>query len=215
MRIRLPPDFWLTRAENRTRTAETISRKLFGLAEAESQVEKGFVEKQKEKVLGQFGTGDDELDQQLNETRMDLECDLEDIEEDRNEVGRLCLVYMDYELRSILRFLLQHYANVGRPPGGLSDLAAEYERCFDIRFNDAPLDYEDVQELCLARNDIVHEDSKAGKRYLSTISSPKLLGTTKEILIGRQAFEHCSRVFSQFLKFVISDLAVKKGFKKH
>lgn len=209
MRFQLAPDFWIEMAEKRMRRTVSISRELFALSEVDSQVEKAFVKEWKDKVEARIGAGDE--DSELFEQLADLDAEFLDIERDRNEVGRLCLVYMEKELRAILRHLLQRYDKT-EVQDNLWTVKRKYLQKFGIRFEKAPIPWQHVIELHLARNCILHNDSRPNEDYIKH-KDAKLL-VDKEIVVDREGFEHCTRVFLQFLGFVVNSVAVKRGLRK-
>ena len=207
MKLQLPPNFDLHVAEHHVKTAKNIAEKLFVLAEADATVEKdvAIYEVNKEEYKDDF----EEL-----EAEMDLQDYLESLEEDLVNVGGLCVVYLDLELRNILIFVLRRYSTWKGKRTGLPDIGKAYKEVFGIEFAKAPDNYyEGVQELCLARNCIIHTRSVADNKYLREIITPKLLGVGNTITIDRVKFDHCIQVFSDFLSFVFHGVAVKKGFE--
>ncbi len=143
------------------------------------------------------------------ELEADLQVELEDLEEVVDEVGAVCVVLMDREIRKILSSLLESFGGL-KVSDNLYELKPRYLDQFGINLEKVPIPWDNVVELHEARNCILHNDSIADDKFKKKVKSPILL-EGKRIDCGRKNFDHCVRVFSEFTSFVIKSVEESKG----
>lgn len=223
----LPVDARIWRARRQVEFTESLVKQMFDFAKWEADQEKEHAREQMEKAiqeaydaleqlreLGPHTQGDlDRLESNIEADAMDREDELKEelaeIEETVNEVGRLCVVLMDRALREVLGSFVRKAAEPRRTDS-LEELKQEFKQQFDIDFESSPVPWERVVELREARNCILHTDSVVDDRFRKKVRNPVLLQGNK-IVVGRENFQHCVRVFSEFTQFVIKSVEEAKA----
>jgi hypothetical protein len=219
---------WINVADQRASAAVKTSRTLFEMSEAEVDVEKGILQDKLAELEAEFPTDDANEDQALFEQIGEVQKQIEDSGEQLAAVGEICVIFLDKELHGILQDLLEHHAKA-KPKGALWSLKKEYLRRLGINFDRAPMPWEDVIEIHLARNCIVHNNSIPDADY-RRLKKPKLLVEEKvqvlegegpaktrvlrTIAVDRKRFEHTVGVFSRFVRFVLSEVRRRQGIKE-
>lgn len=141
-----------------------------------------------------------------------LKGELREIEQTVNEVGGLCVVFMDSELHSLLRFLLRTLGKE-KPAENLWNLEKQYKKTFRLDFTRSKKLWPTVKLLHKARNRIIHHESVADSGFRKIVRYPLLIEGNK-IVIGRRNFDDCVQVFSGFASFVVKSVEESKGLKK-
>jgi hypothetical protein len=230
-------DVRIERARVRARSTESLVKKLFGLAKSEADVEKQLMREATKKVIEEayraldtlrgFGPYVQEilpkLESDVEAYEMDLNSELEEELQETDdvvgEVGRICIVLMDREIRQILRFLL---VSVGKVEASdkLHELKAQYQNELSIDVEAAPVPWGNsdgsglsVVEIHEARNCIVHSDSVIDEKFREKVRYPVLAGGNK-IVVDREKLDDCVRVFSEFTSFVIESVDEAKRLEK-
>jgi len=220
-------DMRLEKARWRAHSTDSLVKKLFAVAKSDADVEMQVLREQTEQQIKKVEESvnvlheslvDDltELKEQANTFCADiksyLEEELAEIEGAVGQVGSLCVVLLDRDIKKILCSLL---SRVGGVEAGdkFYQLTSQFQDEFGINFEDAPIPWEHVVELHEARNCILHNDSVADGKFRKNVKNPILLDGNR-IDCGRKNFDHCTRVFSEFTSYVIKSVAEAKGLEK-
>jgi hypothetical protein len=137
----------------------------------------------------------------------------EDLYRQRQQgVGALALDWLMCSFQGALHSA-KNYLRSTHPPKAiykgrnwLERVSTEYQQRFDIDFGNAPVSFERIQELVLARNAGIHRDKGSFAAYLKIIKKPAFVDEEDRFFVTKEALVAIIRDCEEFLRWVVAGL---------
>src|ERR1700730_2450222 len=100
--------------------------------------------------------------------------------------------------------------------GWLGNISREFQERFDVDFHKAPVPFERIQELVLARNACIHRTDGGLHQYLNKIDKPTFVDEEDRLFVGREALDAIIKDCQEFIRWVekeVEKLGRAKGKK--
>jgi hypothetical protein len=86
--------------------------------------------------------------------------------------------------------------------GWLGNVSREFQDRFNVDFHKAPVPFERIQELVLARNACIHRTDGGLKQYLNKIDKPAFVDEEDRLFVGREALDAIIKDCQEFIRWV-------------
>jgi|SRR5580704_1525933 hypothetical protein len=137
----------------------------------------------------------------------------EDLYRQRTQgVGALALDWLKFSLQEALDGA-KKYLDKSHPPkpnytgkSWLIRVANEYQDRFKIDFNNAPVSFDRIQEVVLARNAGVHRNDHVLQDYLDKIKKPVFVDDEDRFFVTKKALVDAIADCETFVKWVVKEL---------
>jgi hypothetical protein len=130
----------------------------------------------------------------------------------RQGVGALALDWLKFSLEEALNGAKQ-YLDTSHPPkppyqgkSWLIKVANEYQGRFKVDFNNAPVSFDRIQEVVLARNAGVHRNDHVLQDYLDKIKKPVFVDDEDRFFVTRKALVEAIADCETFVKWVVKQI---------
>ena len=138
----------------------------------------------------------------------------EDLHRQRKQgVGALALDWLMCSLQTALHGA-KNYLDSTHPPkppyykkkGWLGEVTDEYQQRFKIDFGKAPVSFERLQELVLARNAGIHRNQGNLDTYLKQIGKPAFVDDEDRFFVTKDALIRMMQDCEHFIKWVVTEI---------